>query len=180
MPEMAARTTDRGQPPSRTTAGRINIRANLDASSAFEARGRFPPLLRVGSWCCIHVVWFVADRSDRKDRLLRGASAVSAPELRQAVRWAHERTGVAPLLSVETGMLWTGCPSGGAYAVPAGGPAPAGGPDPSRSQPGCPRREIEPSAEAIRDWAKQAERDAGRRTGGLPLGRARRTRSITA
>ena len=113
MPEMAARTTNRGQALSRRTAGRINIHANLDASNAFESRGRFPPLLRVGSWYRIHVVWFIADRSDRKDRLLRGASAASAPELRQAVRWTHERTGVDPLLSVETGVHWTGCSSGG-------------------------------------------------------------------
>lgn len=29
-------------------------------------------------------------------------------------------------------------------------------------------REFEPSAEAIRSWVKQADRDAGRRTDGLP------------
>jgi transposase len=29
-------------------------------------------------------------------------------------------------------------------------------------------REFEPSAEAVRNWVKQAERDAGRRTDGLP------------
>src|SRR4051812_22434733 len=55
-----------------------------------------------------------------------------------------------------------------AYALSAGVPAPLIELVRAGRSPTDLAREFEPSAEAIRNWVKQAERDAGRRTDRLP------------